>query len=227
MTPPALRHDLPPLVLAGRRRAARSCRVAWGWACPRTGWPGRSPPGRGGHDRGGRPAPSPPRPDGARPGTAADKADRSTPPTSTALDREIRAARRDRGGPGADRGQRDARGDRVPRLRPPGLRERRRRDRDGRRPAARPARARRADCPDVALVPILSDARGIELVVKKWARKGRLPDAIVIEHPRHAGGHLGAARLEDLDDPRFDFERCCRRRWRSSVPRASRRDASR
>lgn len=65
-----------------------------------------------------------------------------------------------------------------------------------------------ADFPAVALVPILSDARGIALVVKKWARKGRLPDAIVIEHPKHAGGHLGAARVDDLNDPRFDFERC-------------------
>ena len=43
--------------------------------------------------------------------------------------------------------------------------------------------------------------------MKKWARKGRLPDAIVIEHPRYAGGHLGAAKIEDLADPRFDFER--------------------
>lgn len=64
-----------------------------------------------------------------------------------------------------------------------------------------------ADWPDVALIPILSDARGIALVVKKWARKGRLPDAIVIEHPRYAGGHLGAAKIADLADPRFDFER--------------------
>jgi nitronate monooxygenase len=63
-----------------------------------------------------------------------------------------------------------------------------------------------ADFPAVALVPILSDARGIGLILKKWERKGRLPDAIVIEHPRYAGGHLGAARLEDLHDPRFDFE---------------------
>ena len=63
-----------------------------------------------------------------------------------------------------------------------------------------------ADHPDVALIPILSDARGVALVVKKWARKGRLPDAIVIEHPRYAGGHLGAAKVEDLNDPRFDFE---------------------
>jgi nitronate monooxygenase len=61
--------------------------------------------------------------------------------------------------------------------------------------------------PDVALVPLLSDARGIQLVIKKWARKGRMPDAIVIEHPRYAGGHLGAAKIDDLTDPRFDFER--------------------
>jgi nitronate monooxygenase len=63
-----------------------------------------------------------------------------------------------------------------------------------------------ADFPRVALVPILSDARGVALILKKWERKGRLPDAIVIEHPKHAGGHLGAARIEDLQDPRFEFE---------------------
>lgn len=63
------------------------------------------------------------------------------------------------------------------------------------------------DHPDVALIPILSDARGVQLVVKKWERKKRLPDAIVIEHPRLAGGHLGAAKIADLGDSRFDFER--------------------
>lgn len=63
-----------------------------------------------------------------------------------------------------------------------------------------------ADFPKVALIPILSDARGIALVLKKWERKGRLPDAIVIEHPKHAGGHLGAARIEELTDARFEFE---------------------
>ncbi len=62
------------------------------------------------------------------------------------------------------------------------------------------------DHPHTALVPILSDARGVQLIVKKWERKKRLPDAIVIEHPRLAGGHLGAAKIADLDDPRFDFE---------------------
>jgi nitronate monooxygenase len=61
--------------------------------------------------------------------------------------------------------------------------------------------------PGVALVPILSDSRGVNLVVRKWERKKRMPDAIVLEHPAHAGGHLGAARVEDLRDPRFDFER--------------------
>ena len=61
------------------------------------------------------------------------------------------------------------------------------------------------DHPQVALVPILSDARGVQLLVRKWERKKRLPDAIVVEHPRLAGGHLGAAKIADLDDPRFDF----------------------
>jgi nitronate monooxygenase len=61
--------------------------------------------------------------------------------------------------------------------------------------------------PDVALIPILSDARGVTIVLRRWLRKNRLPDAIVIEHPRYAGGHLGAARIEDLNDPRFEFDR--------------------
>jgi len=62
------------------------------------------------------------------------------------------------------------------------------------------------DHPKAALIPILSDARGVQLLVKKWERKKRLPDAIVIEHPRLAGGHLGAAKIADLQDPRFDFD---------------------
>jgi nitronate monooxygenase len=63
-----------------------------------------------------------------------------------------------------------------------------------------------ADHPDTALIPILSDARGVQLLVRKWEKKGRLPDAIVLEHPRLAGGHLGAAKVADLQDSRFDFE---------------------
>ncbi|MDM0075381.1 nitronate monooxygenase [Variovorax sp. J2P1-59] len=60
--------------------------------------------------------------------------------------------------------------------------------------------------PGVALIPILSDARGVQLIVRKWEKKGRLPDAVVIEHPGRAGGHLGAARVGDLKDARFDFD---------------------
>ncbi|MEB0134786.1 nitronate monooxygenase family protein [Actimicrobium sp. CCC2.4] len=62
-----------------------------------------------------------------------------------------------------------------------------------------------AGYPDVALIPILSDTRGIALVIKKWMRKNRLPDAIVIESPRYAGGHLGAMSIEGVDDPHFAF----------------------
>ena len=62
------------------------------------------------------------------------------------------------------------------------------------------------DFPKAALIPILSDARGVQLLVRKWEKKGRLPDAIVIEHPRLAGGHLGAAKIADLNDKRFEFD---------------------
>ena len=60
--------------------------------------------------------------------------------------------------------------------------------------------------PKTTLVPILSDARGVQLVLRKWERKKRMPDAIVIEHPGWAGGHLGAAKVADLHDRRFDFD---------------------
>ena len=63
-----------------------------------------------------------------------------------------------------------------------------------------------ADFPSVALIPILSETRGIEIVLKKWAKKHCTPDAIVIEHPRLAGGHLGASSLEDLQHAKFEFE---------------------
>ena len=62
------------------------------------------------------------------------------------------------------------------------------------------------DYPKTALIPILSDARGVQLLVRKWEKRGCLPDAIVIEHPRLAGGHLGAAKIADLQDRRFDFD---------------------
>lgn len=62
-----------------------------------------------------------------------------------------------------------------------------------------------AEYPHVALIPILSDARGIAVVLKKWMRKNRLPDAIVIENPQYAAGHLGAATPESVNDAHFAF----------------------
>ena len=63
------------------------------------------------------------------------------------------------------------------------------------------------DWPRVALVPIVSEGRAASLIARKWLRRGRAPDAIVVEHPRYAGGHLGATRLADVNDARFDFAR--------------------
>ena len=59
--------------------------------------------------------------------------------------------------------------------------------------------------PEVVLIPILPEVRGVGIVLKKWMRKNRLPDAIVIEHSRYAGGHLGAPNLQDIGNARFDF----------------------
>ncbi len=49
-----------------------------------------------------------------------------------------------------------------------------------------------AEWPDVALVPIVSSVKAAELIARKW-HKGydRLPDAVVVEDPETAGGHLG------------------------------------
>ena len=63
------------------------------------------------------------------------------------------------------------------------------------------------DYPDVALIPILSEERGVRAVLKRWMRKGVVPDAIVLEHPRYAGGHLGAPKPEDINNEKFDFKR--------------------
>ncbi len=61
--------------------------------------------------------------------------------------------------------------------------------------------------PEVSLFPILSESRGIGIVLKRWMKKNRLPDAIIIEHPNHAAGHLGAATVQGLDDERYEFKR--------------------
>ncbi|KPN72968.1 nitronate monooxygenase family protein [Neisseria sp. 74A18] len=60
---------------------------------------------------------------------------------------------------------------------------------------------------DIALLPILSESRGINIVLKRWMKKGILPDAIVIEHPAHAAGHLGTMTVDGVNDEKFEFKR--------------------
>ncbi len=52
------------------------------------------------------------------------------------------------------------------------------------------------DFPDVALIPIVSSARALKLICKKWKRYGKLPDAVIVEGPL-SGGHQG-----------FSYEQC-------------------
>ena len=52
------------------------------------------------------------------------------------------------------------------------------------------------DYPDVALIPIVSSARALKLICRKWKRYNRLPDAIIVEGPL-SGGHQG-----------FTYEQC-------------------
>ncbi|MDD2733440.1 MAG: nitronate monooxygenase family protein [Desulfuromonadaceae bacterium] len=55
-----------------------------------------------------------------------------------------------------------------------------------------------ADHPDVALVPIVSSLRAAQLIVRKWQKAyHRLPDAVVVEDPDTAGGHLGE-KMENI-----------------------------
>lgn len=56
-----------------------------------------------------------------------------------------------------------------------------------------------------ALIPIVSSARVLEIIVKRWERFGYRPDAVVLEG-REAGGHLGFKMVE-LNDPRFALEK--------------------
>jgi nitronate monooxygenase len=43
---------------------------------------------------------------------------------------------------------------------------------------------------DTALIPIVSSARALDIICKKWEKLGYRPDAVVLEGPL-AGGHLG------------------------------------
>jgi nitronate monooxygenase len=50
---------------------------------------------------------------------------------------------------------------------------------------------------DTALIPIVSSARALELICKKWEKYSYRPDAVVLEGPL-AGGHLGF-KFEQID----------------------------
>lgn len=61
-----------------------------------------------------------------------------------------------------------------------------------------------ADRPDVALVPIASSVRAAQLIAKKWHKSyNRLPDAVVVEDPDTAGGHLGE-KMENIGTGEYD-----------------------
>lgn len=51
---------------------------------------------------------------------------------------------------------------------------------------------------DIALIPILSNLRWVQLVMRKWERYGKFPDAIVLEDPTRAAWHLGAGNLKSF-----------------------------
>ncbi len=61
-----------------------------------------------------------------------------------------------------------------------------------------------AHAPEVALVPIVSSLKAAQLIAKKWEKGyGRLPDAVVVEDPDTAGGHLGE-KLEQIGTGEYD-----------------------
>lgn len=61
-----------------------------------------------------------------------------------------------------------------------------------------------ADFPDVALIPIVSSARALKLICKKWKRYNKLPDAIIVEGPL-SGGHQGFS-YDDCFKEEFSLE---------------------
>jgi NAD(P)H-dependent flavin oxidoreductase YrpB (nitropropane dioxygenase family) len=61
-----------------------------------------------------------------------------------------------------------------------------------------------SDHPDVALVPIVSSLRAAQLIARKWKKTyHRLPDAVVVEDPDTAGGHLGE-KMENIGTGEYD-----------------------
>lgn len=58
-----------------------------------------------------------------------------------------------------------------------------------------------------AILPIVSSARALRLIVKRWLQVDRLPDAVVVEGPL-AGGHLGFAYDDVINGTEKPLEAC-------------------
>lgn len=53
---------------------------------------------------------------------------------------------------------------------------------------------------DIALIPVISGGRAMEVILKTWERRyGRKPDAVIVEGPKN-GGHLGFT-MEQIEHP--------------------------
>ena len=82
-----------------------------------------------------------------------------------------------------------------------------------------------AEFPEVALVPIVSSLKAAQLIARKWHKSyQRLPDAVVVEDPDTAGGHLGE-RLERIGTGEYDQYRTVRdvknyfrSEWKLQIP---------
>ncbi len=59
--------------------------------------------------------------------------------------------------------------------------------------------------PDVALVPIVSSAKALKIICKRWQKRyNRLPDAVILEGPK-SGGHQGFT-YEQCSMPEYQLE---------------------
>lgn len=76
---------------------------------------------------------------------------------------------------------------------------------------------------EVALIPIVSSGRAAEIIIKKWEKSGRLPDAFVVEGPL-AGGHIGWKDVESALDPKNNLVNLIKEvqvvceKWNLSIP---------
>ena len=81
------------------------------------------------------------------------------------------------------------------------------------------------DFPEVALVPIVSSVKAAELIARKWHKSfNRLPDAVVVEDPDTAGGHLGE-KAEVIGTGQYDqyatvrgVKNYFREQWKVTIP---------